>query len=78
MNFRLIDTRPSAHELLKHPFMRAAKRTDVLPKLLESRRAAKVSRSSSRREATGFVLLPTSISDRSSVVGMNVFWKANN
>lgn len=35
--------RPSAQDLLKHPFMKAAKRTDALNKLLESRRAAEVS-----------------------------------
>ena len=34
--------RPSAQDLLKHPFMKAAKPTDALKKLLEARRAAKV------------------------------------
>ncbi|CAN0512336.1 unnamed protein product, partial [Scytosiphon promiscuus] len=34
--------RPSAQDLLKHPFLKAARRTDVLAKLLEGRRAAEV------------------------------------
>ncbi|CAM9759234.1 unnamed protein product, partial [Hapterophycus canaliculatus] len=36
--------RPSAQDLLKHPFMKAAKPTDALKKLLEGRRAAEVRR----------------------------------
>eukprot|EP00752_Nemacystus_decipiens_P012064 g10695.t1 len=37
--------RPSAQDLLKHPFMKAARPTDVLKKLLEARRAAKMMKS---------------------------------
>ncbi|CBN76874.1 Serine/threonine protein kinase [Ectocarpus siliculosus] len=37
--------RPSAQELLKHPFMKAAKRTDSLNKLLEARRASQMMKS---------------------------------
>ncbi|CAB1104688.1 unnamed protein product [Ectocarpus sp. CCAP 1310/34] len=37
--------RPSAQELLKHPFMKAAKPTDTLNKLLEARRASQMMKS---------------------------------
>lgn len=40
--FILHPIRPSAQDLLKHPFMKAARPTDALSKLLEARRAAEV------------------------------------